>query len=618
MSRILRLFAVALVMTPTGLFAVDDAPLVVAVTPLEAVHIDGNRLDAAQPAAKAMEELLQAQLSDADHITLVERVRIDHVLKEQSLALSGLVDPATAVRVGQLLKADVVVVGRVRPLDANKRLATLRAVVVADTRVLWTAEAQGDDGALAGQAASLGAALSAALRHASSRPLPTTGVTPLLAVKHHERAAALRALGAAEEAATEEVLALRHDPGLIDAEVGFLAALAAAGFEGLASAEAQAAVERGAPSAAKIKEFTTRTAMPTPTLLVQSEDSLETGNLRRFIDLVERRARNAPAAESTKARKDCARAWRLLGDAYVAEHRDRKASEAYHEVLKRVWDLRATDPEVMIDPEFSFHRICDSLAARAIERSAYGSYLDFGLRSVLRAAVEQGGKLPEGAKLPLVVYAGELPLADRVLLPKSDRSWSLLVRIKPGALPVQARLTRCRFTGLENRNSWQNITQNFQGGVLNTRWIGSEADGVFARKGVAWPTAEQFGNDVVFGRQIYNGTLKPDELLTILEECRRRGEHDRGLVVREAMTKPAMLPAVGLQVEFVMPPGMSAPGFEPSPRARLAAGVYLLLAGRSNEARKEFQALERASSDSEATQLRDQSAELQALCGVRP
>ena len=618
MKRIL--FAVmSVMMVSFTMLVASDAPLVVAIVPFESVHIDGQRLDAAQPAAKAMEELLQSQVSDAEQITLVERARIDQVLKEQSLALSGLVDPATAARVGQLLKADVVVVGRVRPLDGNKRLATVRAVAVADTRVLWSAEAQGDDGALAGQAVSLGAALSAALRNASGQPTAPLGATPLRAVKHHERAAALRALGAAEEAATEELLALRHDPALADAELGFLTALAAAGFEGLAGAEAQAAVERAGPAAAKaLIDLATRTALPEPSLLAQSEDSLETVNIRRFVELVERRARSAPVAEATRARKDCLRAWILLGDAYVAERRDRKAREAYREAVKRAWDLRASDPAVMLDPEFCFTRICDSLAAKAIENSAYGTYIDHGLRSVLRAALQQGGKLPDGAKPPLVVYTAELPIADRVLLPKPDRSWSLLLRIKPGALPASAHLTRCRFVGLENRSEWQNHKQNFQGGVLDTRWVGSEANGVFARTGVAWPTVEQFGNDAVFGRQVYNAAYTSKPLVAIVEECRRRSDNDCGFVVREAMAKPAALPDIHLFVEFVVPPGTSATGFEPAPRARLALGVYLLLAGRGAEARTEFQALERGAQDQEAIRLREYAAELQALCGGTP
>ncbi len=59
--------------------AAEVRPLVVAVTPLEVVFIDGAPIAAAQPMAQAIEDLTAAQLSDAEAVTLVERSSIAQV-----------------------------------------------------------------------------------------------------------------------------------------------------------------------------------------------------------------------------------------------------------------------------------------------------------------------------------------------------------------------------------------------------------------------------------------------------------------------------------------------------------------------------------------------------------
>lgn len=74
-------------------------------------------------------ELLAAALSMHAGIRLVERTALQRAMDEQTLGLSGVVDPAAAARVQRLVGAQVLVTGRV--LAASNRLVvTARAVGV--------------------------------------------------------------------------------------------------------------------------------------------------------------------------------------------------------------------------------------------------------------------------------------------------------------------------------------------------------------------------------------------------------------------------------------------------------------------------------------------------------
>lgn len=66
-----------------------------------------------QGKAAEVATLLSAQLSTNADLWLVERAELDKILSEQTLKLSGLTDPATAVTVGKLTGARALVTGRV-------------------------------------------------------------------------------------------------------------------------------------------------------------------------------------------------------------------------------------------------------------------------------------------------------------------------------------------------------------------------------------------------------------------------------------------------------------------------------------------------------------------------
>lgn len=61
--------------------------------------------------AEGFADMLTATLSEQKNVKIVERQRLRDLLKEQKLSLLGLTDPATAVKVGKLLKADRIFVG---------------------------------------------------------------------------------------------------------------------------------------------------------------------------------------------------------------------------------------------------------------------------------------------------------------------------------------------------------------------------------------------------------------------------------------------------------------------------------------------------------------------------
>jgi TolB-like protein len=59
-------------------------------------------------------EKLTHELVSLGKLLVIERSRLEEVLKEQNFSLSGMVDAGTAARIGKLLSVDAVVIGTVR------------------------------------------------------------------------------------------------------------------------------------------------------------------------------------------------------------------------------------------------------------------------------------------------------------------------------------------------------------------------------------------------------------------------------------------------------------------------------------------------------------------------
>lgn len=117
--------------------ALAETGSVVAVLPFE-----GSGLPAAD--REALRSLLENELVRSGAFTVVERFRIDALLSEQSLQLSGIIDEAGASRVGRLLAAGRVALGSVQAYSGGL-LLSLRLVDVGSGTIAGSAAVRGRD-----------------------------------------------------------------------------------------------------------------------------------------------------------------------------------------------------------------------------------------------------------------------------------------------------------------------------------------------------------------------------------------------------------------------------------------------------------------------------------------
>ena len=90
------------------------------------------------PMESGFADILQANLGALKDVRLVERERLYEVLKEQNLSLLGLMDLATAIKVGKLLDAERLIYGSFVQLDGTLRLD----VRLADTKTAVVLKAE--------------------------------------------------------------------------------------------------------------------------------------------------------------------------------------------------------------------------------------------------------------------------------------------------------------------------------------------------------------------------------------------------------------------------------------------------------------------------------------------
>lgn len=93
--------------------------------------------------AKGLSDAFEADFRDLDGLDVVERDKIDFVLKEIMMSKEGLVDESTAVRAGKLLGAQVMVFGSIMQLDGKNARMLVKAVKVETSEILATAERTG-------------------------------------------------------------------------------------------------------------------------------------------------------------------------------------------------------------------------------------------------------------------------------------------------------------------------------------------------------------------------------------------------------------------------------------------------------------------------------------------
>jgi len=78
--------------------------------------------------------LFQQTLFDMERFNIVERERLDVVLVEQDLSLAGLTDPRSAIRVGELVAAEALIVSDVRETDHDVQI--IQRVVDTETSLI--------------------------------------------------------------------------------------------------------------------------------------------------------------------------------------------------------------------------------------------------------------------------------------------------------------------------------------------------------------------------------------------------------------------------------------------------------------------------------------------------
>lgn len=71
--------------------------------------------------SRGVSDILVNKLVESGQYSVIERSRIDAVLKEQNLGASGRVDATTAAEIGRILGVDVVIVGSITQFDLEAR-----------------------------------------------------------------------------------------------------------------------------------------------------------------------------------------------------------------------------------------------------------------------------------------------------------------------------------------------------------------------------------------------------------------------------------------------------------------------------------------------------------------
>ncbi len=148
----------------------QEAPRAIAVMPFTAAGTGG----ANREMADALRDLLTADLSSFPEVRLVERERLDDVLREQALSAVGLTEADRRMRVGRLVGARLLLSGAMTPVDGRIRIDA-HLIEVETGRVIASrrAEAASEDWVEAEQrlARELADALKLPVREVQSRAI---------------------------------------------------------------------------------------------------------------------------------------------------------------------------------------------------------------------------------------------------------------------------------------------------------------------------------------------------------------------------------------------------------------------------------------------------------------
>lgn len=106
-SAVFVLLTVCLLLPASAL--AQSTPYTVAVLDFD----NGGGYGDATRAAKAIPSILTTDLSKSNRFSVIEREQLEKVLKEQNLGASGLVNPETAARIGEIFGVEYLIVGKI-------------------------------------------------------------------------------------------------------------------------------------------------------------------------------------------------------------------------------------------------------------------------------------------------------------------------------------------------------------------------------------------------------------------------------------------------------------------------------------------------------------------------
>lgn len=141
-----------------GLILMHLAASIIRAADVEILPVAVLDLEANEPRLKErgsqMALLVSTQLSMIDGIATVERQELAKLLGEQELGNSGMIEPATAARIGHLTGARVLVMGRVFTVG-GETMAAVKIMSTETSRVFGSTQEFSVDAPLSGPAAAL-------------------------------------------------------------------------------------------------------------------------------------------------------------------------------------------------------------------------------------------------------------------------------------------------------------------------------------------------------------------------------------------------------------------------------------------------------------------------------
>jgi len=92
---------------------------------------------------KGIADFFESDFSKISDLKVVERDKVDYILRELELTKSGAVEAATAARVGKMLGAQIMVFGSITQLDDKNSKMLVKAVKVETSEIIASVESEG-------------------------------------------------------------------------------------------------------------------------------------------------------------------------------------------------------------------------------------------------------------------------------------------------------------------------------------------------------------------------------------------------------------------------------------------------------------------------------------------